>query len=176
MASAPNPPRRRRLLAKVLIGLSSFGVLLQLFYFLVDYALEGPIRGPIKAFVDQHFLLYAAVVFPSIYVFGVCVIFMVMQWVQRSAEAHPSRFQVIRPVVYVACRILLTVAGLFVGYSAPIWWVLINTGSLRATVWSAPVVFTVIALGAELFCPRRHRSWLRPLVWGIVAGSIATLI
>ena len=86
------------------------------------------------------------------------MIFMVMQWVQRSAEAHPSRFQVIRPVVYVACRILLTVAGLFVGYSAPIWWVLINTGSLRATVWSgAPVVFTVIALGAELFCPRRHR-------------------
>lgn len=176
MATAPNQPRRRSSLAKVLIGLSSFGVLVQLFYFLADYYLEGPFRGPVKKFVDQHFLLYAAVVVPSIFVFGVCLIVMVMQWVQRSAEAQPSSYRVLRPVVYVVCRILLIVVGLSVGSSAPIWWVLINEGSLRATVWSAPVVFTAIALGTERFSLHRHRSWLRPLVWGAVAGALSLLV
>ncbi len=162
--------------AKVVLGLSSFGVLVQLFYFLADYGLDDPIRDPVKAFVDHHFLLYAGVVFPSIFVFGVCVVFMVMQWAQRSAEAQPSRRPVLRLVVYVACWILLVAAGLLVGSNAPIWWILINAGSLRAPVWSAALVFTAIALGAELLGPRRQRLWLRPLAWGAVAGSVALLV
>jgi hypothetical protein len=99
-----------------------------------------------------------------------------MQWVQRSTEAHPSRYQASRAVVYVVCWIVLLVPGLVVGSSAPIWWVLINQGSLRAAVWSAPAVFTAIALGTELPSSRRNRAWLRPLVWGAVAGSLANLV
>jgi hypothetical protein len=168
----------RSSLAKVLMGLSTPGVLALLLYFLVDYGCEEPIRGPVKTFVDhQHFLLYAAVVFPSILVFGVCGIFMIMQRAQWSAEAHPSHYPVLRPVVHVTCQILLTAVGSFVGYSAPIWWLLIQgSGSIRTPVWSAPVVFTVIALGAEWLCSRRHRPWLRPVVWGAVAGSLALLV
>jgi hypothetical protein len=77
--------------------------------------------------------------------------------------------------VYITCWVLLFVAGLFVGGNAPIWWLLANTGDVRGTVCRAPVVFTVIALGTELFC-RRCRSWLRPLVWGAVAGALVILV
>ena len=71
MATAPNPLRRRRLLANVLIGLSSFGVLVQIFYFLADYALDEPIRGPIKAFADQHFCCTRQLCF-RVFMFLVC--------------------------------------------------------------------------------------------------------
>ena len=35
--------------------LSSFGVLVQLFYFVVDYEFAEPIRSQIKRFVDKNF-------------------------------------------------------------------------------------------------------------------------
>jgi hypothetical protein len=176
MATAPDQPRRA-LVPKILLGLSSFGVLVQLFYFLVDYDFEEPIRSQIKRLVDQHFLLYAAVVFPSILVFGLCVIFMLMQWARRRTEAHPPPYRVIRSVVYVACWTLLFVIALYVGAAAPVLWVVINsTGTLCVPVWSALVVFTAIALGTEFFCSHRHRAWLRPLAWGAVTGSLVLLV
>jgi hypothetical protein len=178
MTTAPNEPRRRSWLPKLVLGLSSFGVVVQLLYFLVDDYADEPIREPVKEFVDQHFLPYAALVYPSIFVFGVCAIVMVMQWGRNLAEAHRFRYRVLRPAVYVACQASLVAVGMLAGCTAPLWWVFFisySADSLRAAVWSAPVVFAVSALGAERFCPYRHRSWLRPLLWGALAASLALL-
>lgn len=171
----PNPPRQPNRVAKILFGVSSVGVLIQIFYFVVDYHVAEPLRSQVKGFVDTNFLLYAAVVFPSILVFYVCLIVLGMRWVQRPAVAHPSRPRVLRSVAYAACWILLFVPALWVGAAAPIWWVLFQFGSIRTCAYAAPVVFTAIAAGSELLC-RRQRSWLRPLVLGALAGSIAQLI
>jgi hypothetical protein len=176
-STTPNPPRRRNLLADLAMGLSSFGVLVLLFYFVVDSYFEEPLRSQIKRFVDENTLPFMTVVVPSVFVFGVCVIVAVTNWVQPSAEgAHPSRHRILRRVVCVACWILLFVPALWVGGSAPIWWLLIKScGSLRDTVGPTLVAFIVIAVGAEVFC-HRHRTWVRPLVWGAVAGSVVLLL
>ena len=71
-------------LAILLIGLSTPGVLALLGYYLIDHHGDGPLRRSVKAFVDHNFLLWAAVVVPSILVFGLCVIFKVMEWANLS--------------------------------------------------------------------------------------------
>ncbi|MCY2925956.1 MAG: hypothetical protein NT031_11045 [Planctomycetota bacterium] len=175
-STAPNLPRHRNLVTKILLGLSSCGVLIQLFYFVVDYHFAEPLRSQIKRVVDANFLLYAAVVFPSILIFYVCVIVLGMRWVQRSAQARPSRHRVLRSVAYVACWILLFAPAAWIGGVAPIcWYVIESSGPIRTPACVVAAVFTAIAVGSEFLC-RRQRLWLRPLVWGALAGSIAQLI
>jgi hypothetical protein len=90
---------------------------------------------------------------------------------------HGGRIEarLIRRLVRLACQLLLAMVGLGIGSSLPVIWVILNNGSLRAAVWSAPVIFAMIAIAAEWFCSRGHRSWFRPLVWATVAGSLAQL-
>ena len=75
-----------------------------------------------------------------------------------SGEAQPSRDRLLTSVVRVARWILLFVPALWVGGFHPH---LVSfdqsCGSLHDTVWPTLVVLTALASGAEIFC-RRHRA------------------
>ncbi len=79
-------------LSTLLMGLSTPGILAQLGYLLVDHGLLfAPLRASVKSFVDQNFLLWAAVVLPSFLVFGLCVVFKVMEWANLSRWERLAR-------------------------------------------------------------------------------------
>ena len=170
MPPAPNePPRRIRSLAKILLGISALGVVPLPLYWLVDDAAEEAIRSPVKKFVDQHFLLCAAVVAPSLFVLVVSAIYLVIQW--ASPKTVIPRRSLFRSVVCAGCCVLLMALGVLIGGSAPLWFLLIVQGSVRETVLSAEIVLAVIAVGAAVFFPRHHRSWIVPLACGILVGE-----
>ena len=80
MPSTPNEPLRRSCSpAKILLVISSLGVLPLPLYWIIDYYASEPIRAPVKNFVDQHFLLCAAVVGPCFFVLVISAIYLVMQ-------------------------------------------------------------------------------------------------
>jgi hypothetical protein len=82
MPPTPNkPPRRSCFPAKILLEISGLGVLLLPLYWIADYYAPEAIRNPVKDFVDQHFLLYAGIVVPSLLVFAISLIYLVMQCV-----------------------------------------------------------------------------------------------
>lgn len=180
MPPTPNePPRRIRSLAKILLGVSALGLLPLPLYWLVDYGVGEAIRSPVKKFVDQNFLLYAAIVVPSLFVFVVSAIYLLMQWAsppmkdaeQRNTVALPRR-HMFRSAAWGVCWMLLVAVGTFFGGNIPFWCLLIQQGSIRETVLSAEIVLTVIAVGAVVSCPRQHRSWIVPLACGILVGEI----
>lgn len=161
----------RNLTAKVVLGLSSLGVLTLPLYVVVDHYVADPIRSEVKRLVDENVLLYAAVVLSSIVAFGACGI-VLMHRGQRPTEV---RYRIVRLVVCVACSILLFAVALWIGGMVPIALALSRSCSLSDSVWPALVAFLLTALGAEMF-GHRQRTWLRPLVWGAVAGSVLLLV
>ncbi len=176
MPPTPNEPRRSSLfLAKIVLGISALGVLPLPIYWLVDYGTDGVIRSVVKRFVDQNFLLYAAVVAPSSLAFVLCTIYLVMQWASPSKMAASSHRHALRWVIRVVCWILLVAIGVYVGGCVPLWCLLIQQGSIRETMLSAAIVLAVIVVGAALLCPRHHRPWVVPLACGVLIGEIILL-
>ena len=97
-----------------LMASSTPGVLAVLGYYVVDHdLLLGRFRPSVKAFVDQNFLLWASVVLPSILIFVVCVIIMILEMVNPfhwGRQAKHVRFWL---AVAWACALLWSVLSLF---------------------------------------------------------------
>jgi hypothetical protein len=134
------PPQRSYSLAKILLGVSSLGVLPLPLYWMIDHYAGEAIRSPVKKFVDEHFLLYAAIVGPCSLVFVISVILLVMQW-----TLPPKRMRlggVVLAVVIVAA--LLYYAFMPLGF---LWF--LRTGGWDS--WSKIVEGQVTGKGAVAF-------------------------
>lgn len=155
---------------KLLMACSSIGVMVEVICRVVDLwshdvdqyfgtTVLEVLRSDVKSFVDQNFLLYASLVYPSILVFGLSATHTVLQRVQMRGLSFA----------------IFVVAGAVIGFESPLIAAVLTSGSLQASVRSALLVFAGFALALETVVPHEHRRWSRPLLWGALAGALLLL-
>jgi hypothetical protein len=80
-----------------------------------------------------------------------------------------------RRVIRVAGWMLLVAIGAYAGGCVPFWCLFLTRQGPGEAVLSGAIILAVIAVGAALICPRHYRSWVVPLVCGILIGEIILL-
>ena len=149
----------------ILFYLSCLGTLFEVFCLLLDTS-SSDWRAPVKAMVDENFLIYALWVFPSLLY---CALFLLVQLVMKLKIL---KNQSLKTGLSIFLYLLIAALGVYVGFTLPLMTVVMGQVSLKMTVWFSLAIFIAVAFVVERFLIKRKRYWLRSFVVGLCLGAL----